>query len=189
MWYIAITGYASGKPERLMAAYDPDGINSIFICIGKACSLDYADYPYIYFPILHPAFYNYTTCVKSCPSNFTTPVECQTNKLIKSCTKYVPPHYHRNCFNFDFTSSTSMTAYPTSDSTFDLSTWFCLYEADIIFERACFPTVALSLIGQVETFSSAVDISRLTAWVNDLNTARYIILASFFIAFVLGYVI
>ena len=24
MWWIAITGYALGKPERLVAAYDPD---------------------------------------------------------------------------------------------------------------------------------------------------------------------
>lgn len=24
MWWIAITGYSKGRPERLVAAYDPD---------------------------------------------------------------------------------------------------------------------------------------------------------------------
>ena len=58
-----------------MAAYDPDG-NLYILIIGKACKLDYPDYPYIYFPILHPNFYNYTTCVKSCPVTIDTVVEC-----------------------------------------------------------------------------------------------------------------
>jgi hypothetical protein len=55
---IAITGYEKGTPSRLAAAYDPD---------TKACGLDYPDYPYIYFPILSPDYYNYTVCVKECP--------------------------------------------------------------------------------------------------------------------------
>ena len=50
-----------------------------------------------------------------------------------------------------------------------------------------FPTQALDLIGQASSFSSAIDLNRLTAWVYDLATAKYIILASFGIAFVLGY--
>jgi len=80
-----------------------------------------------------------------------------------------------------------MTSYPSVSVNLDLSTWFCVYPSASIFDRACFPSQALDLIGQASTFSSAVDLNRLTAWVYDLVTAKYIILASFGIAFVLGY--
>jgi hypothetical protein len=85
MWWIAITGYKEGKPERLVAAYDPDSDILIYLLLEKACGLDYPEYPFIYFPILSPNYYNYTTCVKECPSfdglNFST-IQCKTNHLI-----------------------------------------------------------------------------------------------------------
>jgi hypothetical protein len=74
---------------------------------GKACGLDYPEYPFIYFPIIHPDYYNYTTCVKECPQfeGLQFPIiECKTNHLIRSC--------ERNCFNFDFSDPASLTSFP-----------------------------------------------------------------------------
>lgn len=56
----------------------------------------------------------------------------------------------------------------------------------VVWSRACFPADALKLLNQTSQFSSAVDIDRMTAWVSDLSTARWMIFGSFFIAFFLG---
>ena len=45
MIYIAHYGYSNGKPDRLIALFDPD---------GRACGLDLPSSPYLYFPILSP---------------------------------------------------------------------------------------------------------------------------------------
>lgn len=72
----------------------------ILSMLGKACGLDYPDYPVIYFPILLPDYYNHTVCIKSCPTNVSWPGEqpaslpCQTNSNVTSCVT--------NCGNFNF---------------------------------------------------------------------------------------
>ena len=58
--------------------------------IERACGLDYPEYPYIYFPILHPDYYNHTVCVASCPENVSflaqpSSLACQPNALVPSC--------------------------------------------------------------------------------------------------------
>lgn len=61
--------------------------NNLLVTIGLACGIDYPDYDYLYFPILHPDYYNHTVCVKNCPKgislfNNLKSLECKTNHLI-----------------------------------------------------------------------------------------------------------
>ncbi|CAD8120069.1 unnamed protein product [Paramecium sonneborni] len=179
MWYIAITGYSLGKPERILAAYDSD---------GNACDLDLPDYPLLFFPIIHPDYYNKTVCVERCPANTSDSVKCQINKNITSCPRDCTKVSVDTSATFDFTSIDSMKNYVetiTSEAS-NPENWICLYGSQPIFSRACFPSTALEILNQTSNFSSSIDLNRLTSWLYDLSIAKYIILASFFIAFGLG---
>ena len=64
----------SGQPSYLFAIYDSD---------GRACGLDpvVREYPYAYFSRPNPdssipKIMNYTLCVKQCPTNVSTTLDC-----------------------------------------------------------------------------------------------------------------
>jgi hypothetical protein len=57
----------------------------------------------------------------------------------------------------------------------------------IDFNRLCFPQQAIQLLNQTSSFSKAIDVNRMSAWINDLNVAWEMILGSFFLAFFIGY--
>jgi hypothetical protein len=95
---------------------------------------------------------------------------------------------NRNCLQFDFNSYDSVLAFDPSklSDSFNFSKFFCIYSTEVLFDRVCFPSKALEVLDQAANFSSSADVDRLTAWINDLVTAKWIILSSFFIAFIIS---
>ncbi|CAK63197.1 unnamed protein product (macronuclear) [Paramecium tetraurelia] len=144
--------------------------------------------PYYTLPIIHPDYYNKTVCVERCPANTSDTVKCQTNKNITSCPRDCTKVSVNTSATFDFTSVDSMKTYvdTITSSVTNPENWICLYGSEPIFSRACFPSTALDILNQTSNFSSSIDLNRLTSWLYDLSVAKYIILASFFIAFGLG---
>ena len=68
--------FITGSVNDLALPYDPD---------GKACGLNYPNYPYIYFPSPQYNSLWVTTCVSQCPTSNTATVNCQPNSVVKSC--------------------------------------------------------------------------------------------------------
>lgn len=52
MAFISADAYKNGKPEYLVAAYDPDSkLILFFMILEKACGLDVVGYDYLYWAI------------------------------------------------------------------------------------------------------------------------------------------
>lgn len=54
-----------------------------------ACGIDsgYEDYKYIYFVVPYGEYYNRTVCVKDCPNENSTVLDCKPNSNVTSCNK------------------------------------------------------------------------------------------------------
>lgn len=73
-WFVCgFYGFSEGEPELLTYPYD----SSRNQC-GKPGD-DAEDYDYIYFPYPLPGYLDYTVCVKDCPEEYDSVVDCYTN--------------------------------------------------------------------------------------------------------------
>jgi solute carrier family 44 protein 1 (choline transporter-like protein) len=72
-------GYANGKPKQLFTPVDGD---------GKFCGLDEnVDYPYLYYIITAAEMkLPKAVCVKACPAEIITPIECKTTSRMKDAS-------------------------------------------------------------------------------------------------------
>mgnify|MGYP005607587185 FL=1 len=81
MVYIGILGFQQGDPSLLASPFDSS---------GHQCKLDkkdpsYANYPFIFVDYLTSNQIIYV-CVKNCPVNDTSPIECKTMpNILPSC--------------------------------------------------------------------------------------------------------
>ncbi|KAM3134855.1 hypothetical protein pb186bvf_013024 [Paramecium bursaria] len=166
--YISIQGYSKGKPDRLLALYDPN---------GSACGIDYPNFPYLYWALPYGQYYNRTTCVQFCP-NYTTsqqaPVTltCQTNKLVTSCLS--------KCLQSSDLSVSNL------ESETNLSTFVCIFNSTQMFNRFCYPTYFVDQLSSRVNFQSVLSLDTVSTYVSDLQTTAYAIYASFGVAFLLG---
>lgn len=85
--------------------------NIILYFIGNACDLDLTGYPLLYFPIVHPDYYNMTLCVDRCPKSTSDVVACSKNKNLTTCPRDCTKVTTDTSATFDFTSISSMSTY------------------------------------------------------------------------------
>lgn len=74
-----VTGYLRGDPEILTYPYDYDG-NQCGAPGSKA-----EEYPFLYFPYPVPDCLDYTVCVKDCPDDSASSIECYLNTAFSDC--------------------------------------------------------------------------------------------------------
>jgi hypothetical protein len=115
---IAGVGYRTGKPERLIAAYDSSKM---------ACGIDYPGFNYLYYVFPYTNTMNRTFCVSECPfyldlATAPTTLNCQVNDVINSCDA--------NCGFLTALQEGTVTL-PPDESLFDISTFVCIFNTTV----------------------------------------------------------
>jgi choline transporter-like protein 2/4/5 len=173
MVVVAGLGFSQGNPDVVLYPYDED---------GRQCGKGLADYPYLYF---YKAVSNTTytstagltqgVCVKTCPSERTSKLDCKPTTLNTDCSISNENFYH----------STSWLErmcipdpnYKSTDSTAE--------KVNITYANGTTKEVYIQ-----DQASSAISISlntdKLVAWMSDLVTTWPILLASIGIAIVVA---
>lgn len=86
MGVVSYFGFQNGKPERLLAPLDADGM---------FCGLDkgYEQHHYLYFLDVSSGvdIMSSAVCVSSCPLNDTVPIDCVPTKAYPDCNKFKYP--------------------------------------------------------------------------------------------------
>ncbi len=102
----AIYGWAAGHLHDLKTPYDPD---------GKACGKDFPDHRFIYFASPHHDSLNVTTCVKSCPKEGDTELDCQVNSMVQTCQATNNANNLKAVEIYDSDDALNSFCHPTSD--------------------------------------------------------------------------
>lgn len=76
--FLAIYGFSKGNLSNIMQPYDSS---------GNACGIgESADFSYLYLTSINPAKWTESNaCVKACPKDETTEIECKTNEQVTDC--------------------------------------------------------------------------------------------------------
>jgi hypothetical protein len=74
---ISIYGYKNGNPSQVFIPIDGD---------GRACGIGKnKGYPYIYFAAPNTKYLWRTVCVKTCPTDKSTKLDCSVNSKVTTC--------------------------------------------------------------------------------------------------------
>lgn len=87
---VSLFGFKNGKPERLLAPLDANGM---FCGLANGVDQKYVNYPYLYLLDLSAGenILASAVCVSKCPLNNTEPVDCIPTTAYPSCDKFVYP--------------------------------------------------------------------------------------------------
>lgn len=196
---IGSVGASDGQPFKLVAAWD----SSYHPCGQSHNGYDLKDKKYVYFAVPHPDHLNKTTCVKSCPSfsteeeknsKYSDGLECNIHAdnttIFEATTASTPDKTmcKEKCSPFSaFSTSTALLGWDVTPS-INWQQLFCIYNTKKVFGRICFPGASIFKFveGLAAGVSSAVNIDKITTYLNDVDKGQNVIYISFAIVFLLG---
>jgi len=162
---IAVAGYgiSMGNPNLIGRGYDQD---------GKICGYTsgYEDYPYLYFTVPKSGYLNQTLCVKTCPLDTNSWIDCRTTTEITTC----------NGTN----NQVTLLGYATAGTNMKNQIW--IYNTTSYFNRYCAPSSAVSFASDAS--SDLLNNDLLQQWFSDVKTAWAVIAVSVAVAFVVGFI-
>jgi hypothetical protein len=171
---VASFGLANGNP--MILTYPIDSSNN-----SCGYTRTYESYPYLFYPIPFPGYFNLSVCIAQCPVGNETILECQPNLNITSCrvtgTNQVLAQYVSAYASLGYLNNAT------------LKNNFFTYNTTGFANRFCIPTGQYfqNLSGLSQGLLSAGG-DRVTQWATDLYICWTIILASAAIAIVFGFV-
>jgi len=163
---VAVAAYSlsKGNPNLIGRGYDQD---------GKICGYTpgYEDYALLYFTVPVSGYLNQTLCVKTCPQDTSSTIDCKTTTSITSCS--------------GTNDQTLLAAYYASGSSSNMKNKIWIYNTTSYFSRYCAPASALTFAKSAS--SSLLDNDLLQEWFSDVKTAWAVIAVSIAVAFVIGF--
>jgi len=151
---VAAYGISAGQPNLLGRGYDGD---------SKMCGIatGYESYPYLYFAYPVSGYLFNTVCVKACPVDHSSTLDCKTNSYHTDCAEHIGNSYDGNHK-------------------------LIMYASTGFLNRLCIPTAAVD--GASDASGEILNAAIFQKWITDIKSTWQVIAVSVGVAFIIGLV-
>lgn len=193
---IAAYGIKNGNPAYLVSPFDTS---------GQACGYNESvkDYPYIYFLLPAPGYFNSTVCVSECPTSASHIIKCNPtldysivfnnaklqlkDKTLQTIVCNQTMNLNGSFSDLSFWSTLTNTVTSLKDSKLPIP--IDTYDTFPFLKRICMPNISfLESLNLSVSFGNSSSTQLLQTWIGDVSNSWKVFLIALGCAFIVGFI-